>query len=35
MLEDEDYPKHWKSASIGENEIQDEFISIMDYFEAK
>ncbi len=34
MLEDEDYPKHWKSNSITENEMQSEFTAIMDYFDS-
>jgi oxygen-independent coproporphyrinogen-3 oxidase len=34
MLEDENYPKHWKSNSITEEEMQTEFIAIMDYFES-
>jgi hypothetical protein len=34
MLEDEDYPKHWKSNSITAEELQSEFIAIMDYFES-
>lgn len=34
MLEDEDYPKHWKSISITEDEMQSEFMAIMDYFQS-
>ncbi|MBX9808942.1 coproporphyrinogen III oxidase family protein [Candidatus Gracilibacteria bacterium] len=33
MLEDEDYPKHWKENSISEIDIQDEFTQILEYFE--
>ncbi len=33
MLEDENYPKHWKENSLSENEIQEEFLEIMEYFE--
>ncbi len=32
MLEDEAYPKHWKSLSITEKDMQDEFTAIMEYF---
>jgi hypothetical protein len=32
MLEDEDYPKHWKENSISEIDIQDEFTQILEYF---
>ena len=34
MLEDEKYPKHWKANSITEDEMQSEFLAIMDYFES-
>jgi oxygen-independent coproporphyrinogen-3 oxidase len=34
MLEDESYPKHWKSNSITEDEMQREFLEIMSYFES-
>ncbi len=34
MLEDEEYPKHWRVNSITEDEMQDEFLAIMDYFES-
>ena len=34
MLEDEEYPKHWKSNSITELEMQSEFLEIMDYFDS-
>ena len=34
MLEDEEYPKHWKEKSIRELELQKEFLDIMKYFES-
>lgn len=34
MLEDDNYPKHWRENSITENELQKEFIAILDYFES-
>jgi oxygen-independent coproporphyrinogen-3 oxidase len=34
MLEDESYPKHWKSNSITTSEMQSEFLEIMEYFES-
>ncbi len=34
MLEDESYPKHWRENSITEDEMQSEFVGIMDYFES-
>ncbi len=34
MLEDEEYPKHWRVNSITEDEMQSEFLAIMDYFES-
>ncbi len=34
MLEDEEYPKHWRANSITEDEMQSEFLEIMDYFES-
>lgn len=34
MLEDEKYPKNWKENSLSENEIQKEFLEIMEYFES-
>ncbi len=33
MLEDELYPKHWKSLSIWENSMQWEFLEIIEYFQ--
>lgn len=35
MLEDELYPKDWKENSLTEEQIQQEFIAIMDFFEMK
>lgn len=35
MLEDELYPKHWKGLSINEKEIQDDFLSILEYFKKE
>jgi oxygen-independent coproporphyrinogen III oxidase len=34
MLEDEKYPKNWKLNSITENEMQIDFLEIMNYFES-
>ena len=34
MLEDESYPRHWRENSITEDEMQSEFLAIMDYFES-
>lgn len=34
MLEDESYPKDWKSNSISESELQSEFTEIIDYFDS-
>ncbi len=34
MLEDEAYPKHWRANSITEDEMQREFLDIMDYFDS-
>ena len=34
MLEDEKYPKHWQANSITEDEMQSEFLAIMDYLES-
>jgi oxygen-independent coproporphyrinogen III oxidase len=34
MLEDEAYPRHWKANSITEDEMQSEFLAIMDYLES-
>ena len=34
MLEDESYPKHWRENSITEDDMQIEFLAIMDYFES-
>ncbi len=34
MLEDEKYPKHWKTNSITEVEMQKEFLDIMEYFDS-
>ena len=32
MLEDELYPKSWKSLSLSEKDIQEEFLEILEYF---
>ena len=34
MLEDEKYPKHWKENSITEDEMQSEFLAIMEYLDS-
>ncbi len=34
MLEDEAYPRHWKENWITEDEMQSEFLAIMDYLES-
>jgi oxygen-independent coproporphyrinogen-3 oxidase len=34
MLEDEVYPKHWKANSITEDQMQTEFLDIIDYFQS-
>lgn len=34
MLEQENYPKHWKENSLSEDKIQEEFLEIMEYFET-
>ena len=34
MLEDEEYPKNWKTNSITESELQSEFIEIIEYFRS-
>jgi hypothetical protein len=34
MLEDEKYPKHWQANSITEDDMQSEFLAIMDYLES-
>ncbi|MBC7498529.1 radical SAM protein [Candidatus Gracilibacteria bacterium] len=34
MLEDESYPKHWRENSITEDEMQSDFIAIMEYFKT-
>jgi hypothetical protein len=34
MLEDEKYPKHWRENSITEDEMQSEFLDILEYFES-
>jgi coproporphyrinogen III oxidase-like Fe-S oxidoreductase len=34
MLEDEKYPKHWRANSITEDEMQSEFLAIVDYLES-
>ena len=34
MLEDESYPKHWRENSITADDMQTEFLAIMDYFES-
>lgn len=35
MLEDELYPKDWKKHSLNEKQIQEEFLTIMDFFKEK
>lgn len=34
MLENELYPKNWKANSISEDELKDEFLEIIEYFES-
>lgn len=34
MLEDEKYPKHWRENSITEDEMQSEFLAIMEYLDS-
>lgn len=35
LLENELYPKNWKQNSINENQMQEEFIEIMNFFQKK